>query len=195
MKKFTFIAAIGLSAMMLSFRAFNGGAWTSDAGHSRLGFTITHLSITEFYGDFNTYEAKLTSSKADFSDAVVELSADAKSIDTGIGDRDKHVTSPDYLDADKFPKITFKSTSFKKGSGKDEYNVTGQLSIHGVTKEITLKAKHTGNTTNPMSKKELTAFHVTGTFKRSDFGIGASTPSTILGDEIALVADLEMAKD
>jgi polyisoprenoid-binding protein YceI len=166
MKKITFIAAVALATMTLSFTAFEGGNWSSDAGHSRLGFTITH-----------------------------SLSADVNSVDTGIGDRDKHVTSADFLDAEKFPKITFKSTSFKKGSGKDEFNVTGQLSMHGVTKEITLKAKHTGNTINPMSKVETTAFHVTGTFKRSDFGIGASTPSAILSDEINLVADLEMAKD
>jgi polyisoprenoid-binding protein YceI len=195
MKKITFIAAVALATMTLSFTAFEGGNWSSDAGHSRLGFTITHIGITEFYGDFNSYETKLTSSKPDFSDAVVSLSADVNSVDTGIGDRDKHVTSADFLDAEKFPKITFKSTSFKKGSGKDEFNVTGQLSMHGVTKEITLKAKHTGNTINPMSKVETTAFHVTGTFKRSDFGIGASTPSAILSDEINLVADLEMAKD
>jgi polyisoprenoid-binding protein YceI len=193
-KQLSAFAAVAFAIALLAFKPITTLNWTGDTVHSRLGFTVTHLGIAEFSGAFNTYEVKITGNEPDYSDAVVEMSGDVASISTANEARDKHLKSADFFDAEKFPKFTFKSTSFKKAA-KNEYTVSGQLTMHGVTKDVTLKAKHIGNTTNPMSKKEMTSFKVTGTFKRSDFGIGASVPEMMVSDLVALNADLELAKD
>src|ERR1700744_1760526 len=156
MKKTTIL----LAGLMLSAASY-AQTWSIDKGHSRVGFAITHLGINEIDGDFKTFEGKITTSKPDFSDATVELTADVNSINTDVDARDKHLKSADFFDAEKNPTLTFKSTSFKKGKGKD-YTVTGNLTLHGVTKPVTLKATLVGNATNPMSKKELAGFRITG---------------------------------
>jgi len=194
MKKLAIFAAAAVATVFFAFKQVDVTGWVSDSVHSRLGFTVTHLGIADFNGSFGTYDIKITGSKPDFSDAVVEMTGDANSIYTGNEGRDKHLKSADFFDTEKYPNFSYKSTSFKK-SGKDEYTVTGQLTLHGVTKDVTLKAKHVGNTVHPMSKKEMTGFKVTGTFKRSDFGIAPSTPSAMVSDDVTLNADLEFAKN
>jgi len=194
MKKVTLLAAAALTTMFFAFTPIETTTWTSDSVHSRVGFSVVHLGISNLNGSFNTYEAKLTVNNPDFSDAVVEFSGDAASINTNNEMRDKHLKSADFFDAEKFPKFNFKSTSFKK-KGKDEYTVKGQLTLHGVTKDITLIAKYNGTATNPQSKKQLNGFHVSGTFKRTDFGVGASVPAMMVSDEVNLVTDLELVKE
>ena len=189
MKKVTIVFA----ALMLSAAA-NAQSWSIDKGHSRVGFAITHLTINEIDGDFKSFDGKITSSKADFSDASIEFTADVNSINTDVEARDNHLKSPDFFDAAKNPTLTFKSTSFKKEGGKD-YKVTGNLTLHGITKEVTLKAVLVGTTTNPMSKKEMAGFRITGNFKRTDFGIGASMPEAMLSEKVELIANTEFSKD
>src|SRR5882672_3298678 len=92
--------------------------WNWDKPHSQLNFGITHLSISEIDGTFSSVTAKITASKDDFSDAVVELSADVSSISTGNEQRNNHLKSPDFFDAAKYPTLTFKSNSFKKTGAK-----------------------------------------------------------------------------
>jgi polyisoprenoid-binding protein YceI len=194
MKKVTLLVAAAVTTMFFAFKPIETTTWTSDSVHSRVGFSVVHLGISNLSGSFNTYEAKLTTDKPDFSDAVVEFSGDAASINTNNEFRDKHLKSPDFFDAEKFQKFNFKSTSFKK-TGKDEYAVKGQLTLHGVTKDVTLIAKHNGTATNPQSKKQINGFHIAGTFKRSDFGVGASIPAMMVSDEVNLIADLELVKN
>ena len=189
MKKITIIAA----GLFLSANAF-AQTWSIDKAHSRIGFGITHLMINEIDGDFKSFEGKITSAKPDFSDASIEFSAETNSINTDIEARDKHLKSPDFFDAEKNPKISFKSTSFKKEKGK-EYKVTGDLTMHGVTKSVTLNAVLVGTATNPMSKNEMAGFHITGSVKRSDFGIGASMPEAMLSENVNITANTEFAKD
>src|SRR5688500_10114709 len=93
-------------------------AWTNDDAHSQLGFTVKHLGIADVSGTFYDFDAKITSTKPDFSDAVVELTAKTASIDTRVEDRDKHLKSADFFNAEKYPTMSFKSTSVKK-AGKD----------------------------------------------------------------------------
>jgi polyisoprenoid-binding protein YceI len=190
MKKATIIAALLISSAATTFAQ----TWTVDKAHSRLGFNVTHLSIAELGGTFNSIDAKITSAKPDFSDAVVELTADINSINTDNEQRDGHLKSADFFDAEKFPTLTFKSTSFKKVSDK-KYKVSGNLTLHGVTKPVVLDAVLNGTSTNPMSKKTIAGFKITGTIKRSDFGIATTTPTAMLSDEVALQASTEFAKD
>jgi polyisoprenoid-binding protein YceI len=195
MKQLTFIKAIAIGGLLMSMTvASTLVSWTTDASHSRLGFTVKHLGITDVNGSFGTYDVKLTGSKEDLSDAKIELSGDAASINTANEMRDNHLKSADFLDAEKYPKFTFTSTSITK-AGKGTFTVVGDLNLHGVTKSVTLTAKFNGKTTNPMSKKEVAGYKLTGTFKRSDFGIGASLPSNMVSDEVQLASDLELVKE
>lgn len=193
MKHVTLFAFAALAFLLSSFAVITSNNWTADSGHSHLGFTLKHLDIADFHGSFSSWEGKITSSEPDLSDAVVDFSGDISSIYTGISGRDDHLKSADFFDATKYPKFTFQSTSFKK-SGKNEYTVTGNLSFHGVTKEITLKAVNTGKTENPQDKTPMTGFKVSGTFNRLDFGISPDTPEIFLGNQVTIVADIEFAQ-
>jgi polyisoprenoid-binding protein YceI len=171
-----------------------GQTWSLDKAHARLGFTVTHLLVSDVEGGFKSFDLKVTSSKDDFSDAQVELTADVNSVSTDNEKRDAHIKSPDFFDAAKFGTLTFKSTSFKK-VGDKKYKVTGNLTLHGVTKPVELDVTLNGTTIHPYSKKTVAGFKVTGVFKRSDFGIGAGTPTSVVSDEVTLNSSIEIIKD
>ncbi len=181
------------SAVVMLFAFTTLNTWKADKAHSNLGFSITHLGISDIHGSFKDFEVKVNASKADFSDAVFELTADVASINTGIEMRDKHLTSADFFDAEKHPKLTFKSTSVKP-AGKNKYKLTGNLSFHGVTKPVTMDLWYRGTIENPMSKAPTSGFQVTGTIKRSDFNLGAGFPAPMLSDEVKIKADGEFVK-
>jgi len=189
--KLTFVTAAFIT--LFSTAGFSQ-TWNWDKAHSQLNFGITHLSISEIDGSFSSVTAKITSTKDDLSDAVVELTAEVASISTGVEQRNNHLKSPDFFDAAKYPTLTFKSTSFKK-TGAKTYEVTGDLTLHGVTKPVVLTATLNGTTVNPQSKKTIAGWKVTGTIKRTDFGIAAGFPSAMLGDDVALNANAEFVKD
>jgi len=165
--------------------------WSLDKAHSKLGFGVTHLLVSEVEGSFNSFDAKITSSTDDFSDAVIELSADVATINTNNEGRDKHLKSADYFDAEKFNTLSFKSKTFTKVEGK-KYKLTGDLTLHGITKTVTLDVVFNGTAIHPYNKKTIAGFKVTGTFKRSDFGVG--TPSPALSDEVEIKANTEFVK-
>ncbi|MVT12203.1 YceI family protein [Chitinophaga tropicalis] len=189
MKKLTIIASL----MALSATTF-AQTWSVDKAHSKIGYSVVHMGLSDSEGNFKAFEGKITASKADFSDAVFEISADVNSLNTENEMRDKHLKSPDFFNAEKFPSITFKSSSFKKVSGKN-YKVSGDLTLHGVTKPVTFNVVFNGTATNPMSKKETAGFSFSGTIKRKDFGIGAEMPATMLGEDVTLRASGEFTKD
>jgi len=179
---------------LFSFTVVEQFSYTVDNAHSRLGFTIKHMGISDFNGNFGKFETKITTSKADFSDAVVELSADVNTINTGNEMRDGHLKSADFFETEKFPTLTFKSSAFKLVKGKN-YKIEGDLTLHGVSKKVTLNAVHYGNVENPQNKKTVAGFKVTGVIKRSEFGIGAGFPAPGLSDEVNLLADLELGRN
>ncbi len=189
MKKLTII----LSAVLVLTAFTTLTNWKNDKGHSQLGFAITHLGISDVTGTFNDFDVTVTSSKPDFSDAVFELTANVASIDTRIEARDNHLKNADFFDAEKYPKITFKSTSIKK-NGKNKYKLAGDLTMHGVTKTVTLDLLYRGTVENPMTKKPAVGFQLTGTIKRSDFGLGNGFPAPMLSDEVRIKADGEFAQ-
>ena len=167
--------------------------WKSDKAHSQLKFDITHMGLSTVSGSFNDFEATVTASKSDFSDAKFELTAQTTSINTGIGQRDDHLRSADFFDAANNATITFKSTSLTKVS-EGKYKLAGEMKLHGVTKPVTLDLWYRGTAENPMSKKPTAGFRVTGSIKRSDFGIGTKFPAAMLGEEVAIFADGEFVK-
>jgi polyisoprenoid-binding protein YceI len=179
--------------LMSSFTYFFA-TWTVDKTHAKLAFSITHLMVSEVEGSFKSFDAKITSAKDDFSDAVIELTADVNTINTDNDQRDAHIKGADFFDVAKYPTLTFKSKTFKKVQDKN-YKVTGDLTIHGVTKTVTLDAKFNGTAVHPYNKKTIAGFKVTGQIKRSDFGIGAGTPSAVLSDEVNLNSNIEFVKE
>ncbi|MBT1702187.1 YceI family protein [Chryseosolibacter indicus] len=187
------VIALAATLALFSFNTIPPSTWKLDAAHSKLGFSITHLSVSEVEGSFKKVDATIVATKDDFSDAKVTMTADVNSIDTDNEDRDAHLKKPDFFDAEKYPTITFESTSFKK-TGEKTYKVKGNLTLHGVTKPVELDAK-VNIGTNPMSKKTIAGFKITGTIKRTDFGISKDTPSVMLSDEVAIEANIEFAKD
>ncbi|HMV10600.1 MAG TPA: YceI family protein [Cyclobacteriaceae bacterium] len=185
MKKITVLFAM----LFVAAGVFAQTTYKVDKAHSKVGFAISHMMISEVEGQFNSFDATIVSAKDDFSDASVEFTADVNTVDTNVERRDSHLKSPDFFDAAKYPAITFKSTSFTK-TGDKSYKVVGDLTMHGVTKPVTLEATLTGTATGRGGKK-LVGFKVTGTVNRIEFGVGSSNPGQ--GDEVTVTAKTEFA--
>jgi len=167
--------------------------WKVDKAHSKLAFSTTHLGISDVAGLFKDFDVTVNSSKADFSDATFELTAKVASIDTEVEMRDNHLKSADFFDAAKYPTMDFKSTSIKK-AGANRYKLTGNLTLLGVTRPVTLDLWYRGTVTNPMSKQPTAGFQLTGSIKRSDFNLGPNFPAPMISDEVKIKADGEFAK-
>lgn len=188
MKKIIFSVLFLISSALVF-----GQTWSLDQSHARLGFSITHMMISDVEGTFNSFDARIISSKEDFSDAVIELTADINSIDTDNDKRDEHLKNPDFFDAAKYPSLIFKSKSFRKVSDK-KYKLIGDLTLHGITKPVELDVTLNGTGVHPYTKKTIAGFKVTGVLKRSDFAISKDTPSAMLGDEVTITANAEFVK-
>ena len=190
MKKLTVVLSAFL--FLTAFTTLNN-VWKNDDPHSQLGFTVTHLGISDISGTFNDFDVAVTATKPDFSDAVFELTANVASIDTRVEARDNHLKSPDFFDAASFPTLNFKSTGIKK-VGKDDYKLTGNLTLHGITKPVTMDLKYKGTIENPQSKKKTAGFQVTGTINRSDFKLGENFPAPMISKEVRIKADGEFVQ-
>lgn len=190
MKKLFFaaIAFVSLSAFTIA-----AATWTNDDAHTQVGFEVTHLGINTISGAFSDVDITIEASKKDFSDAVFNFSAKAASIDTRVEARNNHLKSADFFDVEKYPTVTFKSTSVKT-AGKNKLKITGNLTMHGVTKKVTLDALNRGTTVNPMNNKETQGFQITGTVKRSDFNLGDKFPAPMISDEVNIEVNGEFAQ-
>lgn len=178
-----------LAALMISAASY-AQTWTVDKAHSKIGFTVTHLMVNDVDGMFKSFDATITSSKPDFSDAVFAFTAKTASISTENDQRDAHLKSPDFFDAEKNPTVSFKSTSIKK-VGANTFQLTGDLTMHGITKTVVLDGSFKGPMTHPMTKKPDAGFKITGKIKRSDFKIGDSFSDAMVSDEVIISANGE----
>ena len=191
MKKILITLSAALA--LVSFVVLDAGSWSLDAGHSRLGFTVKHMEISETVGQFDKFDVKITTPNADFSDATIELTAEAKTVNTYLSMRDDHLRSADFFDVEKHPTITFKSTSVKKAKGNN-YVIKGNFTMHGVTKTVVLAGVHNGTTKN-RAGADLAGLKISGLIKRSEYGVGVTMPNSVVADEIYLNADLELSKN
>jgi polyisoprenoid-binding protein YceI len=188
MKKIAILVAV----LFVSLSTF-AQKWSADKAHSKVGFTVTHMMLSEVDGNFKKFDASIISEKEDFSDAVFEFTADVNSVDTGNEMRNGHLQKPDMFDAEKFPTISFKSTSISKVDAK-KFKLTGNLTMKGVTKPVVLDLTLNGVGKNQRTQKPLAGFKLTGTIKRTDFGVGAM-PSAVVSEEIELRAAGEFGKE
>jgi polyisoprenoid-binding protein YceI len=189
MKKTTLLMA----AALFSLSVFSQTTWTNDKMHSKLGFTITHLMVSDVDGIFKDFTCSIVASKPDFSDAKFQLTVNTASVNTDVDYRDNDLKGANYFDVAKFPTMTFSSTAITTVS-TSHYKLSGDLTLHGVTKPVTLDLWYRGTITNPMSKKDDAGFKLTGVIKRSDFGFAPQAGSTMLSDEVTITANGEFVK-
>ena len=170
--------------------------WDFDLGHSNIQFSINHMVISEVTGNFTSFEGTVLSDKADFSDAKINFTIKVNSIDTDNEKRDQHLTGTDFFDVEKYPEITFKGKSLKKVS-ENKYKLTGDFTMHGVTKTIELDVKYGGTIKDPWGNTKA-GFKITGTIKRYDFGLKYNSTleagGFMLGEEVELVCNIELTK-
>jgi polyisoprenoid-binding protein YceI len=195
MNRMTRITALALAiAPALAFG--QAATWNIDGSHTRAGFSVKHLVISDVKGEFARTEGKAQIDDADLSKSSVEVTIDAASVDTRDAKRDGHLKSVDFFDVAKFPTITFKST--KVETGKDgALTVTGDLTMHGVTKPVTLEGSITKAITDPWGNSRRGA-SFTGKLDRKAWGIswGKMTDvGAVAGDEVKLDIQAELVKD
>jgi len=169
--------------------------WVLDPMHSEVQFKVKHLVISTVTGSFKSFEGSLETPNEDFTDASISFSLDVDSIDTNQDQRDGHLKSPEFFDAEKYPKISFKSTSFTKDG--DDYTLVGDLTIKDVTKSVTLAVEH-GGTAGDFYGNTKAGFEITGKINRKDFGLTwdgvTEAGSVVLGSDIKLIINVQFAK-
>jgi polyisoprenoid-binding protein YceI len=169
--------------------------WLIDPMHSEVHFKVKHLVISTVTGIFKSFEGSLETSSVDFEDASIQFSMDVNSIDTNQEQRDVHLKSADFFDADQFPKISFKSTSFKKDG--DDYALIGDLTIKNVTKQVTLNVEFGGVATD-FYGNDKAGFEVSGKISRKEFGLTwdgiTEAGAIVVGDDIKLSMNIQLGK-
>jgi polyisoprenoid-binding protein YceI len=170
--------------------------WVIDPTHSEIGFKVKHMMFTNVSGKFQNFNAVIETEGDNFEDAKIEFSGDINSVTTGNTDRDGHLLSADFFDAEQYPKITFEATSFKKVYEGD-YKLTGNLSLHGVTKSITLDAEFGGLLKDPWGNTKA-GFILEGKINRKDFNLNwnsaLETGGVLVGEEVKLGIELQFIK-
>lgn len=177
---------LGLLAVF-SFPAAATETYQVDPVHSSVIFRIQHLGIAYVYGRINNLSGTLKIDEGTPAGSVVEIYAKAKNVDTFNSERDNHLRSPDFFHSKKFPIVSFKSTSFTKTSN-DMYEVTGDLTLLGVTRPLTVKVQRTGAGEDPWGGFRI-GFETTFTIKRSDFGMNFMMGG--VGDEVRIILSIE----
>ncbi|MFC5447791.1 YceI family protein [Paenibacillus aestuarii] len=170
--------------------------WTLDASHSSVDFSIRHMMIAKVKGTFHTFEGNIEADPADLTTANVHFSVDLSSIDTRNSDRDNHLRTADFFSIESHPKMTFQSTEFVK-TGEGEYDLTGNLTIRGVTRPETFSVVFEGAGKDPWGNEKV-GFSAQGSIKRSDFGLtynaALETGGVLIGDEVKVSIEIEASK-
>ncbi len=187
MKKTLLLAIITI----LPVNTLLAAGYTIDPGHTYVSFSINHLGFSTMRGKFDRQSGSLDYDPAG-KKAAVTIEIDAASIDTGHEKRDQHLSSPDFLNAVEHPTITFKSTK-ADWSGDKLSSVTGNLTILGVSKPVTLKVNSIVCGEHPFNKKQVCGFDANGSIKRSDFGVNYGLPA--IGEVLDLQIELEAFKN
>jgi polyisoprenoid-binding protein YceI len=166
-----------------------------DPAHSDILFKVKHLMITNVTGSFKAFDATLTADKEDFSDAQISFTADVNSIDTRSEQRDGHLKSDDFFNAEKFPELNFISTSLNKSA--DGYLLKGDLTIRDITKPIELKAEYSGAMVDPWGQHKV-GFEAEGILKRKEFGLSwdaiTEAGGVVVSDDVKLQLNVQFIK-
>jgi len=170
--------------------------WAIDASHSKIGFRVKHLMISNVLGNFREFEGKITTEGNDFTTAQISVALSAASVDTEIADRDTHLKSADFFDVANFPKITFTGSDLKD-LGDDMYELTGDLVIKGVSKKVVLSVEFGGLMADPWGNMKA-GFSITGKINRKDWGLNWNAAleagGVLVSEDVKIVCDIELVK-
>ena len=169
--------------------------WAIDPTHTEIGFKVKHMMFTNVSGKFTTYDATITTEEDNFENATIEFSADINSINTNNADRDNHLKSGDFFDVENHPKLTFKATAFtKKG---DDYELTGDLTLKGITKSVKLETEFSGLMKDPWGNTKV-GLNIVGKINRKDWGLNwnsaLETGGVLVSEEVKLNIELQLLK-
>jgi polyisoprenoid-binding protein YceI len=166
--------------------------WVPDKAHSGVDFSILHMSLSNVRGHFGNIGGTVVLNEADITKSSVNVTIDLNTVDTGVAPRDGDLKGPNFFDVAQFPTATFVSTSIAKNS--NGLTVSGTLTLHGVTKPLVLQVEGPTGPTPGMDKKLHSGFSGTTTISRAAFGIATKVPTAVVGDEVKLTLDLDVAK-
>ncbi|MFZ5940390.1 MAG: YceI family protein [Bacteroidota bacterium] len=169
--------------------------WAIDPAHSRAGFRVKHLMISNVDGVFNTFSGEVHTTGDDFSTAEISFRMDASSIDTGMADRDAHLKSPDFFETEKYPEITFTGGRLRD-LGDDTFELTGELTMKGITRQVSLTAEFGGSMKDPWGNTKA-GFTVTGKLNRKNWGLNWNAAleagGVLVSEEVKLNCDIQLA--
>ncbi|WP_129716957.1 YceI family protein [Pedobacter sp. SYP-B3415] len=180
-----------LLALIISFGAFAQTKWTVDPMHSFVNFSVKHMGISFVDGSFRKFDGSITAANADFTDAKVSFTVDVNSINTSVEPRDKHLKSDDFFSAEKYPAMTFQSTSFKKRSGNN-YELAGKLTIKDVTKDVKFDVVFGGKAKDQRGG-EKAGFSAVTTINRLDYNIKYDPTGMGVSKDVTIRLNLEFA--
>jgi len=170
--------------------------WAIDPTHSEIGFKVKHMMFTNVSGKFDAFEASAETEGDIFEAAKISFAAQADSVNTGNTDRDNHLKSGDFFDAAQYPKLEFASTSFKK-IDDENYELLGDLSLHGITKTVKLEVEYGGIGKDPWGNTKA-GFTISGKFNRKDFGLtwnaALEAGGVLVSDEVRIHGDIQLVK-
>ncbi len=168
-------------------------SWVVDGGHSSLVFKIRHMGVSNFYGRFNELSGRIALAD-NAAQSSVNFSVQAASVDTHVDKRDQHLKSPDFFSVKEFPTIEFKSTSVKP-AGDGAFDVAGKLTLHGVTRDLSVKVQETGRRAADGEEPGMAGFETRFSIQRSDFGMDYGIERGSLGDEVEIVLAVETQQE
>jgi polyisoprenoid-binding protein YceI len=170
--------------------------WSIDPSHSEIGFKVKHMMFTNVSGKFTDFTADIETQDDDFTTATISFEANAESVDTGNADRDGHLKSADFFDAAQYPKVTFKGTSFKKAYG-DDFELEGDLTMHGETKPVKLAVEYGGLMKDPWGNIKA-GFSINGKINRKEWGLAYNAVldngGILLSEDVKLNLELQLVK-
>jgi polyisoprenoid-binding protein YceI len=170
--------------------------WANDASHSSIKFTVSHLMVSEVEGSFKKFNGNIESASPDFTNARINFTADINSISTNEENRDKHLKGDDFFNAEKYPRMTFASTSFRKVKN-NIYSLEGNLTIRDVTKKVKFAVVYGGTVKDPWGNIKA-GFKASGKVSRKGFGLKWNTLTeaggAVVGDEVNIILNMEFAK-
>ncbi len=170
--------------------------WAIDPTHTEIGFKVKHMMFTNVSGKITKYDATVETDGDQFTTDNIDFKADIDSITTGNADRDAHLLSPDFFDAAQFPALEFKASSFTKKDESD-YELTGDLSLHGVTKTVKLPVEFGGLMKDPWGNLKA-GFTIETKINRKDWGLtwnaALDAGGVLVSDEVRIIADIQLVK-
>jgi polyisoprenoid-binding protein YceI len=190
MKRLALIA--GALAFAAPLALAQTSTWVSDPNHSEVDFTITHLSVSKIHGRFGQVKATIVLNQADITQSTVTATIGVDTVNTGVDARDTHLKSADFFDAANLSTATFTSTSVARNGNK--LRVSGNLTLHGVTRPVVLDVEGPASPVAGPDKRQHSGFSATTTIDRTAFGIGPKFPSAMVGNEVTLNIELEVVK-